>query len=306
MYPWSASWDGSTFTGWWTAPTGGTLLPTPIVVTGNATVYAQWTVNSYTVTFQPANGAASTTATADYETTISAPTQPTRANYAFAGWFTAPSDGTQVDFPYTVTGDASLYAHWTSTDITLTADPQNGTAPLATTQHSAFVIVLAQPLYAGHTFAGWWTAPTGGTVKPSQFNVDSTITVYAHWTLNSHTVTFEPGNGAAPTPTVAGYGTTIAAPTQPVRAHYTFTGWFTSASGGTKATFPYTVKSDATLFAQWAIDSHTVTFQPGNGDRDAASQTADYGTTIGAPLRSRSAPAIRSPAGSPRQPAAPR
>ena len=153
-----------------------------------------------------------TTATASPGTTISAPAQPSRANYAFAGWFTADSDGTQVDFPYTVTGDVSLYAQWTSTDITFTADPQNGAAPYGTTQHSAFVIVPGEPLYAGHTFAGWWTAPTGGTLKPSQFDVDSTITVYAHWTLNSHTVTFEPGNGTAATDQVAGYGTAIPAP----------------------------------------------------------------------------------------------
>ena len=271
--PPDAAWAEHTFTGWFTAASGGTHVTFPYVVTGNSTLYAHWTLNSYTVTFQPGNGSAATTATANYQTTISAPAQPSRAHYAFAGWFTADSDGTQVDFPYTVTGDVSLYAQWTSTDITLTADAQNGTAPSVVTQPDAFVILLSQPLYAGHTFVGWWTAPTGGTVKPSPFGVTSTTTVYAHWTLNQYTVTFDATNGTAATNQVAAYGTTVTAPAAPLRSSYSFAGWYTAASGGTQVTFPYTVTGDVTVYAHWLSNTVTVTLDLQNG-------AASYVTTV--------------------------
>ena len=279
-----AEWTGHTFTGWWTAPEGGTKLVSPIVVMSSATYYAQWTLNSYTVTFEPGNGEGATSTTADYQSTISAPSQPSRPGYAFGGWFTSASGGTAVTFPYTVTGDATLYAQWISTSVTLTIDDQDGTSPDVITQPAAFAIWLGTPIREGYTFAGYWSAPTGGTSIPVPFGVYSDTTVYAHWTINSYTVTFEPGNGDASVSNVFNYGAAILEPTQPARANHQFDGWFTAAEGGTKVTFPYTLTGDVTLYAQWTINSYTVTFEPGNGDT-ASSETADYGTSIVAPTQ---------------------
>ena len=270
MYPWSASWEGSTFTGWWTAPAGGTLLPRPIVVTGNATYYAQWTLNSYTVTFQPANGAAPTTATADYETTISAPAQPARANYTFAGWFTSASGGTHVTFPYTVSGDATLYAHWTGAPRTVAFEPGNGDAAFVdSTEFGAILPAPAEPTRAHYSFVGWFTAAGGGTNVSFPYTVTTNATLYAQWTIDSHTVTFEPGNGEASSSTSADYGSSMAAPTQPSFIDHSFDGWFTAATGGTKVTFPYTVTGDTTLYGHWTSTLITLTVDAQNGTEPA-------------------------------------
>ncbi len=50
--------------------------------------------------------------TSEHGTTISEPGSPTLSGFVFAGWFTSPEEGTQVLFPYSVTGDVVLYAHW--------------------------------------------------------------------------------------------------------------------------------------------------------------------------------------------------
>lgn len=90
-------------------------------VRDNHTLYAQWTPNRYTVTLDPNGGAVSpTTHTVLYERKYAfdsgiLPT-PTRDEFKFSGWYTAASGGTKItnDTLYTVAGDQTLYAHWSS------------------------------------------------------------------------------------------------------------------------------------------------------------------------------------------------
>ena len=96
---------------------------TPSAVAKNRyTTYAfnGWKASNGTVYGAGANytANAATTMTAQWNPTTQAypsftlPT-PTRQNYAFAGWFTAASGGTQKSSPFTPTGNSTLYAHWT-------------------------------------------------------------------------------------------------------------------------------------------------------------------------------------------------
>lgn len=109
---------GYTFSGWFTAATGGTKITatTTVSITANQTLYAQWAPASYTVTFN-ANGG--TCATANKKVTRGSaygtlPT-PTKAGYSFTGWFTAATGGTKIADTTTVsiTANQTLYAQWT-------------------------------------------------------------------------------------------------------------------------------------------------------------------------------------------------
>ncbi|THF72183.1 InlB B-repeat-containing protein, partial [Cohnella fermenti] len=93
------------------------------------TLYAHWTLNSYTVTFDPNGGSFSgSEVTVEHGQTIADPTEPTRVGYAFEGWFVDPADETgEWDFEGdTVNGDMTLYAHWTLNSYTVTFDPNGG------------------------------------------------------------------------------------------------------------------------------------------------------------------------------------
>ena len=55
-------------------------------VTADVTLYAKWTANRYTITFDTDGGSEMEAITQDYGTAITAPEDPTRTGYTFAGW----------------------------------------------------------------------------------------------------------------------------------------------------------------------------------------------------------------------------
>lgn len=110
--------EGYTFLGWYTRPSGGNLFSFDTAVSGDMTLYAQW---SGTQTVQVAFDLG-------YENSGTIPPvnvvpgqlcpeltfTPQRENYKFDGWFTSPDEnGVKFDFAKTpVTANMTLYAHW--------------------------------------------------------------------------------------------------------------------------------------------------------------------------------------------------
>jgi uncharacterized repeat protein (TIGR02543 family) len=113
------------------------------------------------------------------------------------------------------------------------------------------------PTRAGYSFAGW-AATDGGTVEvfPYAPGVTSNITMYAKWDALDNAVTFDSKGGSSVTTSVFASGGTVAEPTAPTRADYTFAGW-SATDGGTRVTFPYApgVVTDITLYAKWTAVS---------------------------------------------------
>ena len=77
--------EGYTFTGWWTAESGGTQISVTTVPDGDVIYYAHWTINQYTATFDANGGTGGKSVTQNYGTVLSAPTV-TRTGYTFTGW----------------------------------------------------------------------------------------------------------------------------------------------------------------------------------------------------------------------------
>lgn len=112
--------SGYTFSGWFTAETGGTKVTTSYVFNDDTTVYSQWTANKYTVTLRPGGGSVSpTTITVTYDRAYGALPTPTRSGYTFKGWYTSSSGGTKVDGDTKVTtaGNHILYAQWGPAEV---------------------------------------------------------------------------------------------------------------------------------------------------------------------------------------------
>ena len=71
--------EGYTFNGW--SPAVPSVMPA-----SNTNCVAQWTINKYKVTFDSNGGSAESTIEQNYNTAVTAPADPTREGYTFAGW----------------------------------------------------------------------------------------------------------------------------------------------------------------------------------------------------------------------------
>lgn len=103
---------GHTFSGWYTEKTGGALYST-VTITAARTFYAQFAPAEYKITWDLGTGKTETT-NQTYGEKLNLPTEPTRKGYAFLGWFTQETGGTQVDgnTVFKEVASTTYYAHW--------------------------------------------------------------------------------------------------------------------------------------------------------------------------------------------------
>jgi len=108
-----------------------------------------------------------------------------------------------------------------------------------------------QPTLKGHTFAGWYTAKSGGTKVTTSTKITSSRTVYAHWTTNKYTVTFNSEGGSKVAPKTVSYGSTVGTLKTPTYKCHTFLGWFTAKTGGNKISSTTVINNSVTYYAHW-------------------------------------------------------
>ena len=261
---------GHTFTGWFTAETGGTQVTatTSVTATADHTLHAQWTADVYKVTFD-ANGGETPTATKDvtYAAVYGALPVPTRKGHTFGGWFTELGGGTQVtaETSVTATADHTLHAQWTANVYKVTFDANGGETSTATKDvtYGAAYGELPVPTRKGFGFDGWFTAATGGTKATASSTVATAAdhTLHAHWTVQAYAVSFVSEGGGTFADIIVTNGFTYAGlPTPAARDGFVFVGWFTAATGGEQVTegMTATIAGPQTLYAQWST-LHAVT-----------------------------------------------
>ncbi|WP_217989993.1 InlB B-repeat-containing protein [Paenibacillus sp. 7523-1] len=256
---------GHSFVGWFTDSGLSQAFDfdnTP--VTTDLTLYAKWTINSYTVNFDSNGGTAVDDQSVPYSELATAPTDPTKAGHTFAGWFTDSGLSQAFDFDNTpVTGDLTLYAKWSINSYTINFNSNGGTAvDNQSVPYSELAAAPDAPAKDGHTFAGWFT--DSGLSQAFDFNntvVTKDITLYAKWSINSYTVNFDSNGGTAVDDQSIQYNELVAAPDDPTKDGHTFAGWFTDSSLSQAFDFDNTpVTGDITLYAKWTADKYTISF----------------------------------------------
>jgi len=138
------------------------------------TLFASWILGDYTVYFDANGGSVSQ----QYKTVIYSKTYgelptPTRTGYAFIGWYTAPSGGTQVTASTTVTAtsDHTLYAQWTANTYTVELNADGDCVYVTVTYGSPYGDLPTPNPPTGYSFSGWYTAASGGTLVTSSTTV---------------------------------------------------------------------------------------------------------------------------------------
>ncbi|MDR1343023.1 MAG: InlB B-repeat-containing protein [Prevotellaceae bacterium] len=265
------------------------------VVTGATTLYAKWTAITYTVTFETGNGSAVLPQQVAYDGLVTVPDAPTLDGYNFAGWYKNETFTETWSFAGDkVAGATTLYARWideSATTYTVTFVSNDGTPvdPQLVVENEK--AAQATSTRAGYTFGGWYSNAdlTGDAWDFAGNAVTTDITLYAKWTINAYTVTFDTGDGSNVDPQQVEHGGTIDEPTAPTRTGYTFGGWYRNAAF-TGAVWNFAsdvVTAGITLYAQWTVNTYTVTFVSNEGTNVGSQQVAHGGkvTEPAAPTR---------------------
>ncbi len=268
-------------------------------VTSNITFYAIWTANTYTVTYNANGGSVSpTSASVQYPGSVTLPT-PSRSGYTFNGWYTASSGGSFIGnagSSYSPTSNITIYAQWTVIQYTVTWNANGGSvSPSSNTVNAGGSVTAPTPTRSGYTFLYWRDTPSGDYTYSvnagASFTPPFSITMYARWSINQYTVTYNANGGTvSPTSATVNAGSSVTLPT-PSRSGYTFNGWYTSSSGGSYVGgggSSYTPSSSITIYAQWSVIQYTVTWNANGGSVSPSSNTVNAGSSVTAPTPTRS------------------
>jgi uncharacterized repeat protein (TIGR02543 family) len=286
---------GYIFSGWNTSADGsGTTFQSAdnYLLTANVTLYANWLVANYTVTFA---GNANTGGTVpnsitgiSISTTIPGNTgNLVRSGYTFAGWNTL-SSGLGTNYAsgdtFAPTSSVTLYAKWTALPtytVTYSANGATGGGAPAARSGIYSSITLdnnsGSLVKSGSYFAGWNTQADGlGTdyAAGATYTPTASVTLYAKWSnIATYTLSYNSNNSTSGTAPLAQTGITSTATVSTnsgslARLGYRFDGWNTNAGAtGTSyaASSTITLLADTTLYAVWvAVPVYTVTYN-GNG-----------------------------------------
>ena len=286
--------EGYTFTGWTCDEDAITQIA--VGSTGDKTITANWSQNTYTVTIVSSNAEYGTVSPASvasvpYGTEITTSTNtinvngttvtatPTAATaeytYTFDGW----TNGTA-----TVTGALTVTANFsrTTNSYTLTwvtdGDALTGDYTSGSTAYGTTIAQPANPTKTGYTFKAW-TPDVAATMPAANTEYEAT------WDANTYTVTLNANGGNENKTTTATYDSNeLTAWTAPTKAgNWTLNGYFTLADGGdmvitaggalvtgvdgyTDAEGHWTrAEGSMTLYAQWTenITTYSVQFLAG-------------------------------------------
>ena len=236
---------GYTFTGWNPSDFSN--------ITGDLTVTAQYTINTYTVTFKDYDGKTLKTQTVNYGSDATAPSDPSREGYTFNGWDKSFSN---------ITGDLTITAQYTiNTYTVIFVDHDGKTLKTQTVNYGSSAIPPSNPSREGYTFTRWDTDFS---------SVKSNLTITAIYTINTYTVTFVDHDGKTLKTQTVTHGSPATAPSNPSREGYTFTGWNPSDFSN--------VKSNLTITAQYTINTYTVIFKDYDGTILKEEQIVEYGS----------------------------
>ncbi len=269
-----------------------------------------WTNNTYTVTYKINNGTGGSTANSShtYDVAKSLTTNGfTREGYDFAGWSTNPvatsityTNGQSVtNLTTTHNGTVTLHALWKST---VTLDRQNAVtgSTSVTTVENANMASATAPTMSGWTFMGYYTEPCGRGIQYYNGSMQSThindlvngVTLYACW---QSVLNLDVQGGTGITSVTATYNAPMPELAVPLRAGYTFGGYFAGKNGTATRYYTNTMASacpnnlptGTTLYAYWIINTYALYYNPNGGTVNVSSASVSFGTTVAPPTPTR-------------------
>ena len=206
------------------------------------------------------------------------PSLANEGGMSFDGWYTDEGLTTPLA-EFEATSETELYGSFcSSSNFTVTLDVNGGdelSVKEMTIGCDRVYGDLSTPTRTEATFLGWFTEKDCGDKIESgdKVTIHNDHTLYAHWSINSYTLTFILNNGDEPEVRVLEFNETITYPADPVRAGYSFNGWDKNITN-----MP---ASNTNTTAQWTANNYTVTFNPSEGSVSQSTKVVAFGSVYG-------------------------
>ena len=175
---------GHTFDGWYDENGNAWNFTLNTMPANDMTLYAQWSVIKYTVTFKQNDSSDDTytSVDADFDTTFNEPKEPTRTGYTFGGWYVDEECTEAYDFTAEVTSDVTLYAKWLINKYTVAFNVDGGSeVGNQTVSYNKNVMEPLAPIKEGYIFQGWFDDETLEHSYDFTSPVTADMTLYAKW-----------------------------------------------------------------------------------------------------------------------------
>ncbi|HBG33499.1 MAG TPA: hypothetical protein DDW82_07325 [Acholeplasmataceae bacterium] len=209
--------EGHTFDGWYIDQSFSTVLSLNMIPTENLTIYAKWSINTYTLQFVDSNDAVIQTYDYLYGADLSGVSLPNQVKigYTFNGW--------DIALPSTMpSADVTLKAQYTAHQYTISFDSNGGSPVESITQdYMSIVISPVNPTKEGYTFVGW-----DGDI-PETIPAHN-ISLQAIWSINDYLIMFFDLNNSILMTSEHTYGSDVTNINKPSTdlIGYEFFGWF--------------------------------------------------------------------------------
>ncbi|MBR2194666.1 MAG: InlB B-repeat-containing protein [Salinivirgaceae bacterium] len=284
------------FLGWSETTDGDVITEFGNMVSDHKIFYAQWQINSHTITWNTNGGDALTgnytNGTVDYDTKIIAPDKPTREGYTYNGWNTYANAVDSVSITTMPDNNIEYFAIWKVNSYNVTWIRNDGTNDTYTTTEVAFGNTIEKPVNPSrenYQFAGW-AATADGEVLTEFGTMDDVNgkTFFAQWMINSHTLAWNANGGELSgnyTTGLVEFGTTITTP-EATRTGYTFKGWGATSTATENDKVEITTMPDADVeyFAIWEANNYSIVWNMNDGtDNVFATTHAIFEGNITAP-----------------------
>ena len=307
---------GYTFAGWSKTSDGIVAYTNNATVknlaeSGSITLYAKWSANTYTVTYN-ANGGSGimnkTTCTYDTNCTLAANTF-TRTGYTFASWTKDSTTGTSYNAGTTVknlatSGNVNMYAKWNTNTYKIAYTLNNGTLgtnkPTSASYDANVLIdnptknlnvtinansqgatISKTSVSQAQTFNGWTVTGLNTSTAKTGTSASSVTTAYTGTsTKNTYFKNLTATNNGTVTFTANWGNTAVTLPTI-TKTGYTC-GYATSASGSIEyasgSTYTPSGETSKTLYAKCNANTYTVTYNANGGSGSMNKTTCTYDT----------------------------
>ena len=269
--------DGYAFDGWYTEKNVGTGSKVSGVEKGSMgdiTIYAQWKLGAYSITYHNASGVTNTNATTyTSETDTFEIFDISKNGYNFYGWYSDSSFKNKVtQIVKGTTGNINLYAKWTPIEYTIEYVLYGGTYEGAANPAIYTIedkITFTSPSLDGYTYVGFFTLAEGGErVTEIAKGTTGNKTLYARY------IAFDTNGGSDVEYELTVSDNKISKPTEPKKDYYTFDGWYTDEALTKKFDFTMPTKT-LVLYAKFVPTVYKITYVL-NGGANPQNQVLEY------------------------------